>query len=145
QRAAPVRESRPVGADGPEAPIRWISHRRATNLMLVVSGSTIGSTCGWLVTRTTCDLARPSICRMPRGTGAPDTTRIDLVARCGGRDNSLKPHVSSLKPSRGLYSSARIFWKECALSGNEVSQKSQKGVVFVRLLFSKWLFAWNNQ
>jgi len=45
----------------------------------------------------------------------------------------------------GLYSSARIFWKECALSGNKVVTKWQKGAIFLRLLFSIWQFAWDNQ
>jgi len=45
----------------------------------------------------------------------------------------------------GLYSSARRIWKNSALSGNEVPTKSQKGVIFLRLLFSKWQFVWNNK
>src|SRR5215467_3435502 len=60
---------------------------------------------------------------------------------------SLSPQAqaSGLKLSAGLYSSARIFWKQCALSGNEVPAKSKHGVIFLRLLFSKWRFAWDNQ
>jgi hypothetical protein len=40
--------------------------QRATNFMLVVSGSTIRSTCGWLATRTMRAFARQSICRTSR-------------------------------------------------------------------------------